>query len=250
MSTLRTHWPHWLSWERIEPFYPAIYRTVGYLGLVSVFGSQLWGFRYSPTAPPSNYLYDLLLYAIFLVPHLVMSRSWFKRLAWGDPAGSAPERRLYILTSVVTWWAVWFGHYPLPGPALSLPGWDVIGFFGMLAFLLCLMLFFQGIHFQMIDGLLGVPGAQGSYTHGAETPLLTDGPYARVRHPMYRAALLASLASIVIHPNAAQVFWSLLIPLTFIAYIPIEETQLRAARGDEYRLYCERTPYRLWHGIW
>jgi protein-S-isoprenylcysteine O-methyltransferase Ste14 len=154
------------------------------------------------------------------------------------------------MVSVVTWLMVWFGHRPLPGPALSLPFQETVSYFGVLAFLLCVLLFFQGTTFEMIDGLLGVAGSQGSYSHSAETPLFTGGAYAGVRHPMYRASLLASWSCVVVHPNAAQLFWAILIPATFVAYIPTEEAQLIKARGDEYRGYQQRTPYRLFRGIW
>ena len=116
--------------------------------------------------------------------------------------------------------------------------------------MLSVLLFFQGTTFETIDGLLGVAGSQGGYSHGAETPLFTSGAYAGVRHPMYRASLLASLSCVVVHPNAAQLFWAILLPATFVAYIPIEEAQLLAARGNEYREYQQRTPYRLFRGIW
>jgi protein-S-isoprenylcysteine O-methyltransferase Ste14 len=67
---------------------------------------------------------------------------------------------------------------------------------------------------------------------------------------MYRAAILAGLCSIVIHFNAAQILWCLMIVGTFVGFIPIEEAQLRAARGEAYRAYMQRTPWRLMPGIW
>jgi protein-S-isoprenylcysteine O-methyltransferase Ste14 len=88
------------------------------------------------------------------------------------------------------------------------------------------------------------------YSHGGETPLLTDGPYAEVRHPMYRAAVLLGISALVMHPNLGQLFWTALVGGTLIAFIPVEEAQLRAARGDDYDRYCAATPYRLFRGIW
>jgi protein-S-isoprenylcysteine O-methyltransferase Ste14 len=67
---------------------------------------------------------------------------------------------------------------------------------------------------------------------------------------MYRAALLAGLCSIAIHPNIAQVLWSALIGATFVGFIPVEERQLIAARGEAYRAYMRATPWRLVRGIW
>jgi protein-S-isoprenylcysteine O-methyltransferase Ste14 len=102
----------------------------------------------------------------------------------------------------------------------------------------------------MLDGLLAVPGAAMTHSHGAETPLLTEGQYRRVRHPMYRAALLVGLSSLLIHPNVAQAFWCAMIGGTFIAFIPIEERQLLAARGASYQQYMQQTPWRLVPRVW
>jgi protein-S-isoprenylcysteine O-methyltransferase Ste14 len=37
---------------------------------------------------------------------------------------------------------------------------------------------------------------------------------------------------------------------TFILFIPIEEAQLMAARGDTYAAYIQKTQWRLVRGIW
>lgn len=230
--------------------YRVVYRAAAYLGLMSVFGSLLYGYRYDAGASWNNLWFNLALYGVFIVPHLVLTRSWYKQAVWGSPAGSPRERRFYILTTIVFWFAVLALHRPIPGPSLVGQVPEVVRFFGVVVFLLCVLLFFQGISFQMIDGLLGVPGSPGSYSHGAETPLFTDGPYAQVRHPMYRAALFAGLCSLLIHPTAGHLLWVLLIGGSFIAFIPVEEAQLIRARGEDYIKYRERTPYRLIRGIW
>jgi protein-S-isoprenylcysteine O-methyltransferase Ste14 len=41
-----------------------------------------------------------------------------------------------------------------------------------------------------------------------------------------------------------------MIGASFIGFIPVEEAQLMAARGDDYRRYREQTPYRLFRGVW
>src|SRR5512137_789171 len=146
--------------------YVQAYRLVGYFGLMTIFGSQLYGFRHDPYAPAGNFGFNLLLYLGFLAPHLVMTRAWFKRAFWGNPAGSPRERRTYIGVTIVTWSAVLILHRPVPGPSLAVH--PLVPFLGILAFLLCLLLFFQGITFSMIDGLLGVPGTVSAYSHGAE----------------------------------------------------------------------------------
>jgi protein-S-isoprenylcysteine O-methyltransferase Ste14 len=116
--------------------------------------------------------------------------------------------------------------------------------------LICTIAFFEGATFPMLDGLLGIPGSHLTHKTGGETPLLTQGSYASVRHPMYRAAVLGGLCTLLIHPNAAQLLWVLMVGGTFIGFIPVEENRLIAARGDTYRDYQKQTLYRLFRGIW
>jgi protein-S-isoprenylcysteine O-methyltransferase Ste14 len=233
--------------------YRTLYKLFAYFGLFSIFGALVFGFRHDPMAPAGNYGINILLYAAFVVPHLIMTRSWWKRLVSGNPAGSPRERRLYITITVVTWLAILALQRPLPGPAVEFGNPTIqalVAFAGYGLFLWAAIMFFEGVTTAMIDGLLGVPGSVSAYSHGVETPLFTDGPYARVRHPMYRAAILAGLCSLLIHPNVAQLFWAGLIGGTFLAFIPVEEAQMIRARGDDYRQYQQRTPWRLFRGVW
>jgi protein-S-isoprenylcysteine O-methyltransferase Ste14 len=224
------------------------YRVVGYFGLMSVIASLAWGFRYSASAGWWNYFVDVLLYAAFIAPHLMLTQSDVKQSVWGRLAGTLRERQLYILFTVVTWFVVLWLHRPVPGGELPLP--EPVRFAGLVGYLWAVLLFFEGSSREALDGLLGVPGTAMQYSHGSETPLRTDGQYAQVRHPMYRAVMLMGLAALVYHPNAGQLLWTIMLGISFVAFIPIEEAQLLAARGDEYRRYCERTRYRLFRGIW
>jgi len=225
-----------------------VYRVFAYFGLASIFGALLHGFRYDPGAPALNYLHDIALYGLWAGVHLVMTRAWFKQTVFGSPLSSAFERRIFIGVTVSTWLALLWFHRPVPGFALALPGW--VRFAGNVGLVFAVITFFEGVTFAMLDGLLGVPGAAMTHSHGTETPLFTEGQYARVRHPMYRAALLGGVFSFLVHPTAAQLLWALMIGATFIAFIPVEEAQLLAARGDAYRTYMERTPWRLFRGVW
>jgi protein-S-isoprenylcysteine O-methyltransferase Ste14 len=225
-----------------------VYRVFSYFGLAAIFGALLHGFRHDASAPARNYLLNLLMYAVWATVHLVMTRGWFKRAVYGSAAGSLFERQVFVVISVTTWLAlVWF-HLPVPGVSLELPG--SLHFAGRVAFILCVLMFFEGVTFPALDGLLGVPGSAMTHSHGSETPLFTEGQYAKVRHPMYRAFLFAALSSFFIHPSTAQVFWCLMLGATFVGFIPVEEAQLIAARGDAYREYMKKTPWRILPGVW
>jgi protein-S-isoprenylcysteine O-methyltransferase Ste14 len=224
------------------------YRAFGVFGIFSIFAALVAGFRYAPDARWSGLPVDLALFLVFAVPHLVMTRGAFKRAVWGDPAGSPPERRVYVVVGIVLWLVMLALHRPLPGPELALPGW--LRFVGVVGVLMGMGAFLEGVTPQALDGLLCVPGAPNAFTHGAHTPLLTEGAYGSIRHPQYRAALVAAAASLLAHPNLAQLFWAVLFGGTFVLFIPIEEAQLLRERGEDYREYMDRTPWRLVPGIW
>ena len=224
----------------------ALYRLFAFIGLMAVPAAFIYGFRHDATAPIENYLYNFILFAAFFAIHWIMMLPAVKRLITGRPEGSAGERRLYIFVSVVTWLAVLALHRPVPGPAYVPPEW--LAFLGLCLVLLGVFAFFENMTFAAAEGFFGVPGAAMSHTVLA--PLLTEGSYARVRHPMYRGALAMGLASLLIHPNVAQLFWAGMIGLTFLIFIPIEEAQLLRVRGDAYRRYMEITRYRIIRGVW
>ncbi len=234
--------------EYSNPVYRLLYKTFAYFGLFSIFGAMLYGFRHSAEASIGNYWFNIGLYGAFIGPHLIMTRSWFKVAVWGHPYSTPRERRFYIAVTVITWLALCWLHRPVPGPALALP--EAIRFAGLVGCIVCVLKFFQGTSFDAIDGLLGVPGSVSAYSHGPETRLLTEGPYAKVRHPMYQAAILAGVCGLFLHPHMGQLLWTLLMGATFVAFIPVEEAQMITARGDDYKRYMKNTPYRLFRGLW
>lgn len=225
-----------------------VYGWFAYLGLMTVAAAMLVGFRHDPAAPAFNFLYDAILLAAYIAIHYLMLTPRYKTLVTGKPEGSQAERRVYIVVAIVTWVVVYATHRPLPGPAIAAN--PVVIYFGTCAFLLSFLAFLEGATFEGLKGLFGIPGVEQTHTAAARTPLLTTGSYASVRHPMYRGATCMCLASVLIHPNAAQLAWAIAIAATFILFIPLEERQLLRLRGDEYGVYMRVTRYRLLRGIW
>ena len=86
-------------------------------------------------------------------------------------------------------------------------------------------------------------GATRSRTLGAASDLVTTGPYAHVRNPLYLGNLLLSLGVCVI----ANVYWMIVVLLVgyFIQYLPIiasEEAYLREFCGAAYQTYYTVVP--------
>jgi len=223
-----------------------LYIAFAYVGLLAVPAAYITGWRHDPAAPTGNLWFDLVLFAVFIGIHFATTTAWFKGAFFGRPEGTSLERRVYISISIITWIALYILHKPVPGPAFAAPAW--LQFTGLCCVLLGVVAFFEFATLEGLGDLLGVPGRELS--HAAAAPLMTEGPYASVRHPMYRAATLYMLASLLIHPNAGQLLFALLGALGFLAFVPIEERNLLRTRGDAYRNYMRVTRYRVFRGIW
>jgi len=225
-----------------------LYWLFSHLGLMTVSAAFIMGFKHDAQAPLENLYFNIVIYATFIVIHIIMTIPAFKRAVFGRPEGTPFERRIYITITVVTWLAVYFLHRPVPGFGYASPWW--LQFLGFCAVLLSFLAFFEFATFENLGNLLGVPGSQLSHSTGAEAPLLTEGPYASVRHPMYRAFCFLAFSSLLIHFHAGQLLFAVMVMASFIGFVPFEERQLLNRRGDEYREYMKQTPYRVFRGVW
>jgi len=80
-------------------------------------------------------------------------------------------------------------------------------------------------------------------------PVITTGPYAMVRHPMY----LAILIMYVFTPLALGSYWAVIpaLSLTLVLVARIEnEEKVLIRELSEYREYMRQVRYRLIPGIW
>jgi protein-S-isoprenylcysteine O-methyltransferase Ste14 len=80
----------------------------------------------------------------------------------------------------------------------------------------------------------------------ADHHLVTDGPFAYVRHPMYLGILLTGLGGLLFYRT-----WTFVFLLTHIPSLIIrarrEEELLAVAFGREWQAYSERTPAWIPH---
>ncbi|MDL1912251.1 isoprenylcysteine carboxylmethyltransferase family protein [Chloroflexi bacterium CFX6] len=82
-----------------------------------------------------------------------------------------------------------------------------------------------------------------------EQQVVTGGPYALVRHPMYLAMILMLTAT----PLALGSYWAMLPSIGFILLLAARaknEEELLLAELKGYREYTQKTRYRLFPGIW
>ncbi len=79
--------------------------------------------------------------------------------------------------------------------------------------------------------------------------VITTGPYAIVRHPMYSAVLVLMLFT----PLALASYWAVIPALTFPLQLIVrirDEEEMLLEELDGYREYTEQTRHRLIPGIW
>jgi protein-S-isoprenylcysteine O-methyltransferase Ste14 len=225
-----------------------LYTPFAFLGAMSFSAAFFMGFRHEPGAPAANILYNALLFAAFIVVHIVMTMPVFKKTVFGRPEGTLFERQIYVTISIVTWVGLYWLHEPIALFGFNSPAW--LQFIGYCAMVLSVVAFFEFANFEAIGSLLGKPGTELSHSVGEETPIMQEGSYASVRHPMYRAAFFITFSSLLVHPNAAQLLFAVMTSAGFLGFIPFEEHQLIKARGDAYRDYMRATPYRAFRGFW
>jgi protein-S-isoprenylcysteine O-methyltransferase Ste14 len=82
-----------------------------------------------------------------------------------------------------------------------------------------------------------------------QQPVISTGPYALVRHPMYSGALLMSGLT----PLALGSYWGLLLvfPLAgILAWRLLDEERYLTRNLPGYDAYCRVTRYRLVPGLW
>ena len=125
------------------------------------------------------------------------------------------------------------GEVSLPEAARGGP-WLVVRSFAALAAMLLLVLTIRcwkrmGRHWKM------------AVTPGERQVLITDGPFARVRHPIYGYQILLMLASLVVVPTRPMLLAAAIHVVLMTVKARNEERHLLDTHGDEYSSYVERT---------
>jgi protein-S-isoprenylcysteine O-methyltransferase Ste14 len=83
----------------------------------------------------------------------------------------------------------------------------------------------------------------------AEQTVVSTGPYAVVRHPMYAGAMLMMLFVPVALGSWVGVPFTLPLILVIIARL-LDEEKVLAKSLPGYSAYCEQVHYRLVPGVW
>lgn len=160
----------------------------------------------------------------------------------GRVAGWAPATLLRSLPFYVVAGVIFFGAIarlwrPLP---LRLPTWARIA-----ALVAGVPLYLGGIALYMAGRFALGEMYGGSTSLGAQLyadhRLVTNGPYAWVRHPMYLGAQLAALGSLLLYRTWATLLVAICFPWLRLR-ARREEEALAAEFGAAWTAYCRRVP--------
>lgn len=142
---------------------------------------------------------------------------------------------IYLLTALL-------GRAPFPDPFAHASG-------NLLASLLGLgggwaLAFMAGGGLLMLLSVL-IVGAAWKKVHAANGEMVTDGPYAVVRHPQYSGLMLGVLGALLQWPTLLTLIMA---PILFVTYYQLarrEEREMERRFGRRWLAYAARTPMLL-----
>jgi len=197
-----------------------------------------------PSAPAVQaLLVNFALLSLFAIQHSVMARPGFKRwwLGWIDPT---LERPTYVLLATVALALLLWQWRPLPESVWSVTNPTLaatliaLSQFGWLFVLLSTFMF---SHFELF-GLKQV-FVRFADRRMPEAEFRTPGLYKLVRHPIYLGFIIAFWATPVM--SQGHLLFAAGTTAYILVGIMLEERDLIALFGDDYRRYRERVAMLL-----
>lgn len=143
----------------------------------------------------------------------------------------------YFVSCVLFFAIAYFGWTPLP--------WTVSASTRLWMLTLGALLYFPGMAFTIWARLALGKNYFVSTGFGAQLfkdhQLVTSGPFALVRHPMYAGLILAAFGALLIYFTWTTFYFACFAPLTIVR-ARREETALSAEFGEQWKDYCKRVP--------
>lgn len=148
----------------------------------------------------------------------------------------------YMVSTGLFFGIAYFGWSPLP--------WTLAGQARLWILIFGALLYFPGMILVLWARLSLGKNYFVSTGFGAQLfenhQLVTHGPFAIVRHPMYAGVIVASLGALLIYMTWTTVYFAVFAPLTLVR-ARREEAALAAEFGDQWQAYCKQVPMLIPH---
>jgi protein-S-isoprenylcysteine O-methyltransferase Ste14 len=192
-----------------------------------------------PSAPLATaLLINLVVMSIFAVQHSGMARRGFKQL-FTRFASPAMERSTYVLLASLSLILLYWQWQPMPtvvwnieAPILA----GVVTAFGFLGWLIVLYSTFLISHFELFGLTQVVSHFAGRVTEPMK--FKTPGLYRMIRHPIYLGFIIAFWCTPIM--TLGHLLFAAVTTAYIFVGIYLEERDLVAMFGDEYRRYRDR----------
>lgn len=197
----------------------------------------------TPSSLTTALLVNLVVMSIFAVQHSGMARQGFKRL-FASFASPAIERSTYVLMASLSLILLYWQWQPMPSVVWHIENSaaaNVVTAGGFVGWLIVLYSTFLISHFE----LFGLTQVISHFFGRVTQPVMfkTPGLYRMIRHPIYLGFIIAFWCT------PTMTLGHLLFAAVTTAYIFVgiylEERDLVALFGEEYRLYRDRVAMLL-----
>jgi len=181
---------------------------------------------------------NLVLMTIFALQHSVMARPQFKKW-WTTVVPISVERSTYVLLASLALALVFWQWRPIPGVVWEAKDPTIAGsllYLGLLGWVLVFFSTFMINHFE----LFGLHQVANNLAGKPMPPMKFQAPmlYNVVRHPIYLGFIIFVWATPVM--TAGHVLFAAVVTAYIFVGIALEEHDLIAVFGDEYRRYRQR----------
>ena len=181
---------------------------------------------------------NIVLLTIFALQHSVMARPQFKKW-WTTIVPKSVERSTYVLLASLALALVFWQWRPIPGVV-----WEVkeptiaasLLYLGLFGWVLVFISTFMINHFE----LFGLHQVANNLTGNSMPPMKFKTPmlYNVVRHPIYLGFIIFVWATPTM--TAGHLLFAAVVTAYIFVGIALEEHDLIAVFGDEYRRYRQR----------
>ena len=181
---------------------------------------------------------NIVLLTIFALQHSVMARPQFKKW-WTTIVPKSVERSTYVLLASLALALVFWQWRPLPGVVWEAKDPTIAAsllYLGLFGWVLVFISTFMINHFE----LFGLHQVANNLTGNSMPPMKFKTPmlYNVVRHPIYLGFIIFVWATPTM--TAGHLLFAAVVTAYIFVGIALEEHDLIAVFGDEYRRYRQR----------